>query len=109
MRFFRLCVPAWLVVCVFVAVASAQDDAKVRLGQIVTRATEAEKQGRQQAALDAYAQAVQLSKEIFGPNHIYVAAMSQAQGNVLRQMGQPERAVPLIEVALKIAETNNDK
>src|SRR5438046_7400670 len=34
--------------------------------------------------------------------------MSQAQGNVLRQMGQPERAVPLIELALKIAETNKN-
>src|SRR4029077_15674916 len=57
---------------------------------------------------EAYAQAAQLSKELYGPNHIYVAAMSQAQGNVLRDMGQPERAVPLSEQALKIAETIKD-
>ncbi len=109
MPLIRSCLPVCLIFLSCAAEAHAQEDAKVRLGQTVTRATQAEKQGKLQVALDEYARAAQLSKEIYGTNHIFYAAMSQAQGNVLRQLGQPERAVPQLELALKIAESLQNK
>ncbi len=89
--------------------AQAQDPRLQQLGETVTRADALQKQGKHGEAIGAYAEATTLATQLFGANHINVAALSQAQGLLLRELGAYEQAGKLIETALRIAEANNDR
>jgi CHAT domain-containing protein/Tfp pilus assembly protein PilF len=85
-----------------------QDQRIVSLGNAITKAEQFQKQSKFREAAIEYAKARGIASQVFGTNHINVAALSQAEGMLHRQMGDFKKAESLIDQGLKIAESVRD-
>ncbi len=85
-----------------------QDQRAAALSNSITLAQQYEKQERHREAAAEYAKAQGFAAQMFGANHINVAALSQAEGLLHREMGNYAKAELLIKKGLQIAESVRD-
>jgi len=90
------------------ALCRGQDPRLVSLSNTIKQAEQYQRQSKNREAAAEYARAREFARQIFGSNDIMVAALSQAEGLLHRQMGDFTRAESLIKQGLVIAETVRD-
>ena len=71
-------------VLLFSSVAFGQD---ARLSGAITKAEQFQKQGKLEDAANEYEKARKLAVEVWGDNHANVAALTQAQGMLWKDLG----------------------
>lgn len=91
------------------ATSRGQDPRAVELGQAITFGEQLSSQGKHREAVAQFARARQLATQMFGANHINVAALAQTEGLLLKQLGEYDRAETLIAQGLKIAQAVGDQ
>jgi len=85
-----------------------QDARSLSLRNTITQAERYQQQSKFREAAVEYAKAREIAKQIFGSNHIAVAAFLQAEGLLHRQMGDFAKAESLVSQGLVIAESVRD-
>lgn len=107
------CVPNYvlflLAVMLLTTPSWGQDRRVVEMGRWSTAAEESLKAGKHREATVSYSKARQLAVQVFGANHIYVAAFAQAEGVIYIELGEYEKAAVLVEQGLKISESVRDQ
>lgn len=88
--------------------SAAAQSPKVQLGLAVKQGEVFEKQGKVSSAIESYSRALVLARQIFGPQHINVAALLKMIGDLHRKSGEYARAEPLFLEALQICEGLNE-
>lgn len=96
-----------LIVLLFFSVTSSAQDT-VTLGRAISNAEAFAKQGRHAEALQQYEVARQAAERVFGPQHRNVAVINGEAGNLLRGIGEPAKAKPMLAAALRIYEQGAD-
>ena len=86
----------------------AQDSRLNALGGAITTAEQHEKQGRRREAAAEYERARNLAVQIWGNNNGTVAALTQAQGLIWKDLGNYAKAEELITQALDLSSAIGD-
>ena len=89
----------------FSSVAFGQD---ARLSGAITKAEQFQKQGKLEDAANEYEKARKLAVEVWGDNHANVAALTQAQGMLWKDLGEYAKAETLIRKTLEISTAVGD-
>ena len=86
-----------------------QDSRLLSVSSAITKAEQYEKQGKRLEAANEYERARSLAVQVLGNNHTSVAALTQAQGSLYRDLGDYAKADSLyaktLEICLAIGDT----
>lgn len=96
---------AFALVLLVQSIGRGQD---ARISSAITTAEQYEKQGKRREAAAEYEKARNLAAQAWGNNHGAVAALTQAQGLIWKDLGEYAKAEGLIKQTLDISVANGD-
>lgn len=96
---------AFALVLLVQSIGRGQDS---RINSAITMAEQYEKQGKRREAAAEYEKARNLAAQAWGNNHSAVAALTQAQGLIWKDLGEYAKAEVLIKQTLDISVANGD-
>lgn len=85
-----------------------QDSRMLSVSSAITRAEQYEKQGKRLEAANEYERARSMAVQVLGNNHSSVAALTQAQGALYRELGDYSKADALFTKTLEICQAVGD-
>jgi tetratricopeptide (TPR) repeat protein len=95
-------------VLLFSSVAFGQDSRINAVSSAITNAEQFQRQGKLEDAANEYEKARKLAVEVWGDNHANVAALTQAQGMLWKDLGEYAKAETLIRKTLEISTAVGD-